>query len=131
MLIPLAYYILFKYVPIWNGQIAFRDYMALDGVLGSKWVGLANFKDFIHSFYFGELIRNTMMNSVENVFTCRCPSTLPSRCMSVSIPIESVQTLAYLRTSSPGSSIRLLSLRSLRDACQRFDQMAGGRRSTF
>ncbi|MBG0767592.1 MAG: sugar ABC transporter permease, partial [Spirochaetaceae bacterium] len=26
--IPLIYYIIFKYVPIFNGQIAFKDYMA-------------------------------------------------------------------------------------------------------
>jgi len=61
--IPLIYYIIFKYVPIWNGQIAFRDYMALDGVLGSKWIGLDNFKAFFHSFYFWELLRNTLMYS--------------------------------------------------------------------
>jgi putative aldouronate transport system permease protein len=61
--IPLIYYIIFKYVPIWNGQIAFRDYMALDGVLGSKWIGLGNFKAFFNSFYFWELLRNTLMYS--------------------------------------------------------------------
>lgn len=61
--IPLVYYIIFKYVPIWNGQIAFRDYMALDGITGSKWVGLDNFKTFFNSFYFWELIRNTLMYS--------------------------------------------------------------------
>lgn len=61
--IPLAYYILFKYVPIWNSQIAFRDYMALDGVTGSRWIGLENFRTFFHSFYFWELLRNTLMYS--------------------------------------------------------------------
>lgn len=61
--IPLIYYIIFKYVPIWNGQIAFRDYMALDGVLGSKWIGLDNFRAFFRSFYFWELLRNTLMYS--------------------------------------------------------------------
>ncbi|MFA5699612.1 MAG: sugar ABC transporter permease, partial [Sphaerochaeta sp.] len=40
LIIPLIYYITFKYVPIFNGQIAFKDYMALDGVLGSRWIGL-------------------------------------------------------------------------------------------
>lgn len=63
LLIPLTYYILFKYVPIWNSQIAFRDYMALDGVTGSKWIGLDNFKAFFNSFYFWELLRNTLMYS--------------------------------------------------------------------
>ncbi|MCH3907308.1 MAG: ABC transporter permease subunit [Sphaerochaeta sp.] len=99
MLIPLAYYILFKYVPIWNGQIAFRDYMALDGVLGSKWVGLANFKDFIHSFYFGELIRNTMMYSVGKlVFSLPLSIILAIALYECVHPKlgKVVQTLAYL-----------------------------------
>ncbi len=63
LVIPLAYYLLFKYVPIWNSQIAFRDYMALDGVTGSRWIGLENFKAFFNSFYFWELLRNTLMYS--------------------------------------------------------------------
>jgi len=63
LIIPLIYYIIFKYVPIWNGQIAFKDFMALDGVLGSKWVGFENFKVFFNSFYFTELIRNTLFYS--------------------------------------------------------------------
>ena len=60
LLIPLVYYIVFKYVPIWNAQIAFKDFQARKGVLGSAWIGLENFSDFIHSFYFWELLRNTV-----------------------------------------------------------------------
>ncbi len=63
LIIPLTYYIIFKYVPIFNGQIAFKDYRALDGVLGSKWVGLEHFRTFMHSYYFVELLRNTLMYS--------------------------------------------------------------------
>jgi putative aldouronate transport system permease protein len=63
MLIPLLYYIIFKYLPIWNSQIAFKDFMALDGVLGSKWIGFENFKTFFKSFYFWELLRNTIFYS--------------------------------------------------------------------
>ncbi|MDD3456483.1 MAG: sugar ABC transporter permease, partial [Sphaerochaeta sp.] len=61
--IPFVYYIIFKYVPIFNGQIAFKDYMALDGVLGSRWIGLEHFKTFVNSYYFVELLRNTLMYS--------------------------------------------------------------------
>ena len=63
LVIPLAYYIIFKYFPIWNGQIAFKDFMPRDGVLGSKWIGLGHFKTFINSFYFWELLRNTLFYS--------------------------------------------------------------------
>jgi putative aldouronate transport system permease protein len=63
LVIPLAYYIIFKYIPIWNGQIAFKDFMPVEGVLGSKWIGLAHFGTFIKSFYFVELLRNTLFYS--------------------------------------------------------------------
>jgi putative aldouronate transport system permease protein len=63
LVIPLAYYIVFKYIPIWNGQIAFRDFMPLDGVTGSKWIGFAHFSTFVKSFYFMELLRNTLFYS--------------------------------------------------------------------
>ncbi|GAB1483237.1 polygalacturonan/rhamnogalacturonan ABC transporter permease [Treponema sp.] len=63
LLIPLAYYVIFKYLPIWNGQIAFKDFMPLDGVSGSRWIGFANFVTFFKSFYFFELLRNTLFYS--------------------------------------------------------------------
>lgn len=63
-LFPFIYYIIFKYIPIFNAQIAFKDFMALDGVLGSKWAGLKNFKTFFHSFYFWSLLRNTIFYSI-------------------------------------------------------------------
>ncbi len=98
-IIPVAYYIVFKYVPIWNAQIAFKDFMARQGVLGSAWVGLANFKEFFNSFYFWSLIRNTVMYSVGKLLL-----SLPlSIILAIAIyectrPIlrKIVQTLAYL-----------------------------------
>lgn len=99
LLIPFTYYVLFKYVPIFNGQIAFKDYMALDGILGSRWVGLEHFRTFIHSYYFWELLRNTLMYSVGKLLF-----SLPLAIV-LSIAIyectharlrKIVQTLAYL-----------------------------------
>jgi putative aldouronate transport system permease protein len=63
LFVPLAYYIIFKYIPIWNGQIAFKDFMPMDGVMGSKWIGLQHFDTFVKSFYFVELLRNTLFYS--------------------------------------------------------------------
>ena len=63
LIIPAVYYFIFKYLPIWNGQIAFKDFTALSGVMGSPWCGLKNFVDFFHSFYFWELLRNTLFYS--------------------------------------------------------------------
>lgn len=60
----IVYFIIFRYMPLWNAQIAFKDFQPLDGVLGSSWNGLTNFKDFFNSFYFTELIRNTVLYSL-------------------------------------------------------------------
>ncbi|GHU87514.1 sugar ABC transporter permease [Spirochaetia bacterium] len=62
--IPLAWYILFQYVPIYGVQIAFRRFNPSAGILGSPWVGLVYFKQFFNSFYFWELIRNTLFLSL-------------------------------------------------------------------
>ena len=99
LIIPLVYYTIFKYVPIWNAQIAFKDFQARKGVLGSAWIGFQNFSDFINSFYFWELLRNTVFYSVGKIII-----SLPlSIILAIAIyectrPIlrKIVQTLAYL-----------------------------------
>ncbi|MCL2320153.1 MAG: ABC transporter permease subunit [Treponema sp.] len=62
--IPLAWYILFQYVPIYGIQIAFRRFNPSLGILKSPWVGLLYFKQFFNSYYFWELIRNTLFLSL-------------------------------------------------------------------
>ncbi len=42
----IIYYIVFRYIPIWNAQIAFKDFRALLGVEGSPWVGFEHFETF-------------------------------------------------------------------------------------
>jgi putative aldouronate transport system permease protein len=60
---PMLYYLIFRYIPIYNAQIAFKDFFALKGVEGSPWVGLQHFETFFKSFYFNELIINTIVFS--------------------------------------------------------------------
>ncbi len=64
MLPTLIYFVIFKYVPLWNAQIAFKDFKPLLGVWGSPWVGLKHFDAFLNSFYFNQLIINTVFFSV-------------------------------------------------------------------
>jgi putative aldouronate transport system permease protein len=59
----LLYFVIFKYVPIWNAQLAFKDFKPLLGVWGSPWVGFQHFETFINSFYFKNLIINTIFFS--------------------------------------------------------------------
>lgn len=56
----LIYMLLFNYLPMYGVQIAFRDYKATQGIIGSKWVGFKHFKTFFESYQFGQLIKNTL-----------------------------------------------------------------------
>ncbi len=60
----LVYFAIFKYGPLWNAQIAFRDFKPLLGVFHSPWVGFKHFEAFITSFYFNQLISNTLIFSI-------------------------------------------------------------------
>ena len=60
----IIYFLIFKYIPLWNAQIAFKDFKPLLGVMGSPWVGFKHFDSFINSFYFTDLITNTVFFSV-------------------------------------------------------------------
>lgn len=63
LLVPLCWLILFKYVPIYGVQIAFRDFQASDGIWGSEWVGLDNFIKFFQNYMFGRVLKNTVVLS--------------------------------------------------------------------
>ncbi|MHB9292966.1 putative aldouronate transport system permease protein [Hollandina sp. SP2] len=99
LIIPLTYYIIFKYFPLWNGQIAFKDFMPLDGVLGSRWIGLQHFVTFFQSFYFWELLRNTLFYSFGKLLVSVPASILLAvtiyECARPRLA-KVVQTLAYL-----------------------------------
>lgn len=63
LVLPMTYYIVFRYIPIYNAQIAFKDFRALLGVNDSPWIGFEHFQTFFKSFYFNELIFNTVIFS--------------------------------------------------------------------
>lgn len=56
--------IIFKYIPMYGVQIAFRDYNPNLGFSGSPWVGLKYFKDFFSSYQFLRLLFNTLSISI-------------------------------------------------------------------
>ncbi|GIQ63292.1 hypothetical protein PACILC2_18600 [Paenibacillus cisolokensis] len=64
VLLPLAYIIIFKYVPMYGAQIAFRDFSIMKGFAGSDWAGLKHFQDFFQSPNFSMLIENTLLISL-------------------------------------------------------------------
>ncbi len=61
LLLPvLIFYVIFCYGPLYGLQLAFKDYVAIDGIFGSPWVGLKHFTRFFGSPYFSRLIINTI-----------------------------------------------------------------------
>lgn len=67
LILPIAYFIIFKYMPIYGAQIAFRDYSPVKGITGSPWVGLKHFKAFFVSPQFKTLIINTVSLSLYSI----------------------------------------------------------------
>lgn len=63
MSVPIAWFILFKYVPMSNAVLAFKDYHVLKGIWGSPWVGLKHFRTFIENPMFFTLLKNTFILS--------------------------------------------------------------------
>ncbi|MGI6537267.1 MAG: ABC transporter permease [Caldicoprobacterales bacterium] len=64
VILPLSFIILFHYVPMYGIQIAFKNYRAVDGIWGSKWVGFDHFIKFFKSYQFIRVTRNTIMLSL-------------------------------------------------------------------
>jgi putative aldouronate transport system permease protein len=56
---PLVYFAVFKYLPMLNAVIAFKDFNVVAGIWGSPWAGLKHFNNFFGNPVFWQLIRNT------------------------------------------------------------------------
>ena len=64
LLIPVVLTFVYKYIPMYGIQIAFRDYKASRGIMGSKWVGLDWFERFFTAPTCARMIRNTVLLSL-------------------------------------------------------------------
>ncbi|MGO2537242.1 ABC transporter permease [Brachybacterium tyrofermentans] len=71
-----AFFFIFKYIPMYGVQIAFKDFIASKGIWGSEWVGLEHFQRFFGSFYFWRLLRNTLALSLYQLLLFPLPIIL-------------------------------------------------------
>lgn len=60
VLIPVVVVIVFKYIPMYGIQIAFRDFKITKSITSGKWVGFKYFKKFFDSPLAGTYIWNTL-----------------------------------------------------------------------
>ncbi|RCW64280.1 ABC transporter permease [Saliterribacillus persicus] len=64
MILPVLYFIIFKYVPMLGAVIAFKDYNVVQGIIDSPWVGWKHFENFFNNPVAWDLIRNTLFLSL-------------------------------------------------------------------
>ena len=60
MIPTLLYFIIFKYIPMANAVLAFKDYNLVLGIWGSPWVGFKYFNMFFDNPMFWTLMKNTL-----------------------------------------------------------------------
>ncbi|ASR48069.1 ABC transporter permease subunit [Paenibacillus kribbensis] len=61
LVLPLAYFIVFKYGPMWGVQIAFKDFNFFQGITGSEWIGFDAFREVFRMDDFYRTLRNTIV----------------------------------------------------------------------
>jgi ABC-type polysaccharide transport system permease subunit len=60
LVLPLVYLLIFSYGPMGGLVIAFKRYNFALGIFGSPWAGFDNFKRFLQSYKFVQVLRNTL-----------------------------------------------------------------------
>ena len=88
----LLYVLLFNYAPLWGWLTAFQDYQPRQGLLGSKWVGLENFKWLFGREDFLLSIRNTLAMSIINLVFGTVSAVL------LAVLLNEVRVKAFKRT---------------------------------
>ena len=65
MLLPvIAYFVIFKYTPMYGITLAYKDFYAKKGIIGSPWIGFDNFERFLSAYNFKSLLWNTLRLSL-------------------------------------------------------------------
>ncbi|UQZ82442.1 putative multiple-sugar transport system permease YteP [Paenibacillus konkukensis] len=95
----IVFYILFHYVPMAGLVIAFQDFNAFKGILGSHWVGLKHINEFLTSPYAFRVIKNTfLLNVYQILFGFPAPILLALLLNEIRSHIfkRTVQTVSYM-----------------------------------
>ncbi|MDF2927419.1 MAG: sugar transporter permease [Paenibacillaceae bacterium] len=100
MIFPvILYYAIFHYAPMYGAIIAFKNYRIAEGFIGSSWVGFDHFLNFFNSYYFGRLIRNTLLiNLYMLLFSFPAPIIFALLINEIGSRLfkRAVQTITYL-----------------------------------
>lgn len=98
MLLPvITYFIIFKYTPMYGITLAFKNFQTKKGILGSPWVGFANFERFLKAYNFKSLLWNTLRLSTYSLV------------VGFPIPIVFALFLNYLRSNRLRKVVQMVS----------------------
>lgn len=67
ILVPLIFVFIFNYLPMAGIIIAFKDFKPMQGIMGSKWVGLDNFVQLFRTPQTVQAIRNTLIIATSKI----------------------------------------------------------------
>lgn len=76
MVLPMTFFITFKYIPMLGVVVAFKDYNIFKGIWASEWVGLDVFREIFAMPQFYKALRNTLMLNVISLLTFPIPIIL-------------------------------------------------------
>ncbi|MGO4694876.1 ABC transporter permease [Paenibacillus sp. 2TAB26] len=99
LLLPLAYFIIFKYTPMLGVVIAFKDYNMFQGIFASPWVGFETFREVFQMDGFYNALRNTfLLNFLDLVVSFPIPIALAILLNELRIKWfkKGAQTILYL-----------------------------------
>ncbi|MED7923489.1 ABC transporter permease subunit [Nonomuraea sp. LP-02] len=100
MLVPgVAYFVIFKYLPMYGLTIAFQDFLPFLGYSGSPWVGLKHFEELFAGPDFGRLMFNTLLLALLHIlFVFPAPIIVALLLNEVRVGFlkRSVQSLIYI-----------------------------------
>jgi putative aldouronate transport system permease protein len=97
--LPVIYIIVFAYIPMYGAQIAFKDFIATKGIMGSPWIGFKHFRDFFRSYYFLRTLKNTLGVSLYGLLAgFPFPIILAVLLNEIGSPVykKSVQMITYM-----------------------------------
>lgn len=67
MLLPIAYYVIFCYYPMYGVTLAFKNFKPKLGIMGSPWAGMKYINQIVGDSYFWTVFKNTIVLNLENL----------------------------------------------------------------
>lgn len=99
LLLPLTFIIVFAYIPMGGLIIAFKEYNFRDGILGSPFVGLKQFRKLFGAIKFKAAFKNTLLLSLYHLlvgFPIPVLFALLLNCMPGRRYKKTIQTVTYI-----------------------------------